>query len=79
MTFQPEPAGTEVNSSNDAEVVGRRRAVRGCTDAPHAAGGLLTLRLSRSRASVTPWTIREDETGRRVLDVGYPTIHLVAQ
>ena len=76
MTFQPVPTDTEVNSSSDVDPVAGKRAARGCAN---AAGGLLTLRLSRSRASVTPWTIREDEAGRRVLDVGYPTIHLLAQ
>ena len=29
-----------------------------------------------SRVSVTPWTVIEDETGHRVLNVGFPTIEL---
>lgn len=46
--------------------------------AASAQRGVFTLVLPGSRVSITPWTVTEDGTGGRVLNVGFPTIELRA-
>lgn len=79
MTFNTVPERAEVNSSTDLPVSGEGLSEHGRSSSKRPTGGLLTLFRPGSKASVTPWTIREDGNGHRVLDVGYPTIYVQAQ